>query len=96
MAFGTFSSLAGVIINVLLPKFDFVNDVQVIKQSAAVFVTMMMNIVIAIIVMLLSVLSMSVQYPSLILLAILAFLSLMCLVLYFVIRGPISRRYSKF
>ena len=96
MSFGVLSSLAGVIINVLLPKFDFINDVQVIKQSAACFVTIIINVIVCIGVMLLAFVSMSVKYPSLILLAIFAAISLICAVLYFVICGPVSRRYSKF
>lgn len=96
MSFGVLSSLAGVIINVLLPKFDFINDVQVIKQSAACFVTIIINVIVCIGVMLLAFVSMSVKYPSLILLAIFAAISLICAVLYFVICGPASRRYSKF
>lgn len=96
MAFGVFSSLAGVIINVLLPKFDFINEVQVIKQSSACFVALMINMLASIAVMIISLLSMSVQYPSLILLLVFALISAFCIVLYFIIKGPIARRYSKF
>lgn len=38
VAFASFSSLFGSIINLYLPKFDFINEVEVIKQSAAALV----------------------------------------------------------
>lgn len=96
MVFGVFSSLVGVIFNVLFPKFDFVNEVQVIKQSTAVFLTLMINMLMSVIVVAGAFVSMSVKYPSLILLAIFALISAVCILLYFVIRGPIARRYSEF
>ena len=94
-AFGTFSALFGITANVLLPKFDFVNDVQVIKQSTACFICLLVNMLTGAGVTALSVASISAKYPSLVLLAILAVLAALCAVLWFAIRGPLSRRYSK-
>ena len=94
-AYGVFSSLFGITVNVLLPKFDFVNDVQVIKQSTACFICLLVNMLTAVGITALSVVSMSVKYPSLILLAILTLLAALCAVLCFIVRGPLSRRYSK-
>ncbi len=95
-AFGVFSSFMGIIINVLLPKLDFVNEVQVIKQSSAAFISMLANMLIGIVMIVVSVISMGI--PSTLLVLLLIFLALVgfSAALYAIIAGPIAKRFSTF
>ena len=80
----------------ILPKFDFVNEVQVIKQSTACLISLVLNMIVSVGVLVIFIVSMSVQYPSLVLLVLLGAVCLICTVLYFVTVGPMARRYSTF
>ena len=96
IAFGIVVSLDGVVINVLLPKFDYANEVQVIKQSSATLVSMLVNMLIAVGMLALSLLAMSTSYVTLILLSILGALIAISAALYFITVGPIAKRFSTF
>ena len=86
-------SFLGTIINVLFPKFEFENEVQPIKQSLSVFLTMVINMVV----------SLAVIFVSIILAFISPLISVLCVTLIFVIfavvsalilLGPIAKRYE--
>lgn len=47
--FAVFSSVIGLLFNLLFPKFDFDNEIRVIKQSLPVFLTMLVGIIIVIV-----------------------------------------------
>ena len=47
--FGIFASVIGLLFNLLFPKFDFDNEIRVIKQSLPVFLTMLVGIIIVIV-----------------------------------------------
>ncbi len=44
--FAAFTALFGVVVNLRFPRFDWVSETQVVKQSASVFVCMLVNIAI--------------------------------------------------
>ncbi len=95
-AFGVFAALSGIIINVLLPKLDFVNEVQVIKQSSAAFISMLVNMLIGIVMILASVLAMAIPFTSLLLFLIFVAIMGLSVGLYFIMTGPIAKRFSTF
>ena len=45
-AYSLFASVNGLLLNLLFPKFDFENEIRVIKQSLAVFLTILLGIII--------------------------------------------------
>ena len=96
MSFGILTSFIGIITNVLLPKLEFVNEVQVIKQSAATFVSMMVNMLLGVLVMVVTLLSVGIAFPLLLMLLILFIISGLSVALYFVTIGPIAKRFSTF
>ncbi len=88
---GVLFSLMGIIVNVFVPKFEFVNEAQVVKQSAAAFLSMLANVVAALLIGAVTLFSISLgvlgAYLSLL------FILILCLVMYLLIIGPISKRY---
>ena len=48
IAYSIFAAVAGLIINLMFPKFYYDNEIRVIKQSLSVFLTMMLGIVVVI------------------------------------------------
>ena len=48
LAFAIFASCIGLLYNLLFPKFDFDNEIRVIKQSLPVFLTMLTGIIISV------------------------------------------------
>ena len=49
LAYSIFTSLNGLLLNLMFPKFDFDNEIRVIKQSLPVFMTMLIGIIIVIV-----------------------------------------------
>ena len=49
LAYSVFAAISGLIINLMFPKFDFDNEIRVIKQSLSVFLTMMIGFAIVIV-----------------------------------------------
>ena len=45
-AYSLFASINGLLLNLMFPKFDFENEVRVIKQSLAVFLTILVGIIV--------------------------------------------------
>lgn len=93
-AYGILSAFIGIIINVLRPKLDFVNEVQVIKQSSATFFTMIINMLLSVVIMIISFVSMEIAFTALLLLSILLVLIVLSVALYFVMIGPIAKKFS--
>ncbi|MBR7081283.1 MAG: hypothetical protein IKI49_01030 [Oscillospiraceae bacterium] len=48
IAFSAFAALADIMVNLHMPKFDWINEVACVKQSGSVTVSMLMNLAIAI------------------------------------------------
>ena len=46
MAYSLFASIGGILLNLLFPKFDYYNEARVIKQSLAVFLTILIGIIV--------------------------------------------------
>ncbi len=88
---GVLFSLMGIIINVLLPKFEFINEAQVVKQSIATFLSMLANIVFTVLIAAVAVLTVGLgvlgAYLTLLMILIL------CLIMYALVEGPISKKY---
>lgn len=89
-------AFSGIIINVLFPKFEFVNEAQVVKQSLATFLSMLFNMLVGIMVFIAAIVSMVIGYASVIMLAVLLILVLADGLMYLIIKGPISKKYSTF
>lgn len=89
-------ALLGVVMNVAFPKFAYNNEAQVLKQSAAVGLSMLVQMVLDI---LLLVLTVPLSLFSLGIVALFVALILfagMTVGLYFLLTGPCARRFSRF
>ena len=90
-----FCALFGMVMNVAFPKFDYVNEAQVIKQSTAMFICtfgqMIFAVLIAIPVVLLTVASKGLLAVGLVTALLLA----LAAVMYIILVGPSARRYEK-
>ncbi len=87
-------ALLGLVMNVAFPKLEFDNEVQPIKQSMAVFLTMMSQLVLALVFFGLNAIIAIIGFPI-----IAAFLTLGILVgliflFYFILVGPCVKKYS--
>ncbi len=91
---GIMFAFAGIIINVLIPKFEFVNEAQVVKQSAATLVSMLVNFLLSSIVMAAATITLAVGFGLLISYMTLLVLMLLTLAMYLLISGPIAKKYS--
>ena len=47
LAYSIFASINGLLLNLLFPKFDYENEARVVKQSMAVFLTILIGLIIA-------------------------------------------------
>ncbi len=94
-AMNVFSAFVGILLNVAFPKFEFSNEVQVIKQSFAVFLAMIAFMLLSVGVFFLSL------FAAIFGLGVFAFTIILCLVvaldavLYFVIAGPAARKLDR-
>lgn len=87
-------ALLGLVMNVAFPKLEFENEVQPIKQSLAVFLTMMSQLVFSLIIIGLNAVVGILGFPI-----IAAFLTLgiiigLTLLFYFILTGPCVRKYA--
>ena len=48
-SYALFASFGGLLCNIMFPKFDFENEIKVIKQSLAVFITILLGIIMVIV-----------------------------------------------
>ncbi len=88
-------AITGLILNIAMPKFDFVNEAQVIKQSGASGITMLVNILIALVLFGVGVLS-SLLLGNLFALSVLTFvLTIMIVIMSLILLGPSSKRLQK-
>ena len=90
-----FCALFGMVMNVAFPKFDYVSEAQVIKQSAAMFICtfgqMLLAVLVSAVVILLTVASMGLLAVG----AVTALFLALSAVMYIVLVGPSARRYEK-
>lgn len=49
LAYSIFTSISGLLLNLLFPKFDYENEARVIKQSMAVFLTILIGVLVSMI-----------------------------------------------
>ena len=48
LAYGVFAAIIGLIFNLIFPKFDYDNEIRVIKQSLPVFLTMLIGLIMSV------------------------------------------------
>ncbi len=89
-------ALFGTVINTAIPKFNFENEVQVIKQSLSTFIVLMAQFLISIIMLFVSLFAgmASAALGMLISIAVLVFFVIASLVLFLILRGPCARKYN--
>lgn len=94
--FNLLGAFVGIFFNTLFPKFDYENEVQVIKQSASTFVTMLVMMLFGLITVGMN-LAISI-FVSALLASLLTLVLVLILASLFaaLIAGPISRRYESF
>ncbi len=49
LVYGIFASVNGLLLNIIFPRFDYENEVRVIKQSMAVFLTILIGVMVVVI-----------------------------------------------
>ena len=87
-------ALLGIVINVAFPKFDFENEVQPIKQSMAVFLVMMSQLVISLLCILLGVFISIFVSPIISASINLGLFTALAFAFYFILVGPCVKKYS--
>ena len=94
---GVFSALLGIVINAKFPKFEFENEVQVVKQSLSTLLSMLaatlyglLNLGIAI------VFSVLLGNPLLGMLLMLLLGVMLCAILVVLIHGPLKKKYNSY
>ncbi len=92
----TFSAILGTVINVLLPKLEFTNEAEPIKQSFSVFVTMMIQMLLGAVVLVGTVLLVALMRPIFIILIMLSLYLVLTVVFYIILRKKSVKRYAKF
>ena len=90
-----FFAFLGVIFNILAPKFEFDNDAQPIKQSLAVLLTMLTQMLVSALVALLTYFLLIRGYVLLSALAGLLIFTLLAIASYFVLFIPCKQKYAK-
>lgn len=91
---GVVFALVGISVNVLLPKFDFVNDVQVVKQSAATLVSMLSNLAITLVFVISGAIMLAFGLSDIALPILTLAALLLCVALYALLRGPLTKKYA--
>ena len=96
-AAGVVSAFLGIVLNGALPKFNYENEVQVVKQSAAMFIAMLAATLYGIINIALAIVFSVVLGNSILGMAMMLVLAVVILtILVAVILGPLTRKYSKY
>ena len=89
------SAVLGLVLNIAMPKFEFANDAQVVKQSMPVFICTMLGMLLmfgSVAISLVLTMSLSAAVSAVI---IAVFYLVVFLVLYLVLTGPCERRLGK-
>ncbi len=88
-------ALVGTVFNALMPKFNYENEAQVVKQSLAVFLTMMACMLFGLVLFGISVLfSVALVYPLVGMLLMLVLSVALVVALSLIIAGPLSRKFE--
>ena len=96
-AMNLFAALIGIVFNGLFPKFSYQNEAEVIKQSLASFLSMLVLMLSGLVLIGIAIVfSFVLMMPRLGMLLTLLMLLILSLILFFVILGPISRKYEKY
>lgn len=86
----------GLIMNIALPKFDFENEAQVIKQSLATFLVMLTQMVVGILAIAINFILALTSLYVLSAFITLIFFIILTVICVFILLGPSARRYAKF
>ena len=84
----------GIVMNVAFPKFNFENEVQPIKQSMSVFLTMMSQLVFSLLLIGLNTVVAILGFPIIAAFLTLGILVGLALLFYFILMGPCVRKYA--
>lgn len=87
-------ALLGLVMNVAFPKLEFENEVQPIKQSMAVFLTMMSQLVLSLVLIGLNAIVAILGFPIIAAFLTLGILIGLTLLFYFLLVGPCVRKYA--
>ena len=90
-----FSAIFGLIINLIFPKFDFENEVQVIKQSLSIFIVMFGQMIFAVLAVAGCFALLRVCSPVLVTALCTLLYAALSIAMYFILIGPIKKKYSK-
>lgn len=85
----------GSVINVLFPKFDYVNEAQVIKQSLSSFLLLLAQALISLGVIAIAVVFVIIKLSYLAHVIILSVFVMLCVLFAALLLGPLSKKYSK-
>jgi ABC-2 type transport system permease protein len=85
----------GSVINVLFPKFDYVNEAQVIKQSLSSFLLLLAQSLISLGVIAIAVVFVIIKLSYLAHVIILSVSVMLCVLFAALLLGPLSKKYSK-
>lgn len=91
-----FFAFAGILLNVAFPKFEFTNEMQVVKQSMATFLSMMLGFLVGGAFFVLAIFGMSMTSAVVIVSLMTATLVILNVGAYLLIAGPASRRAANF
>ena len=91
---GILFALLGLVMNVAFPKLVFENEVQPIKQSLAVFLTMMSQLVLSLILFGLNAVVGILGFPIIAAFLTLGILVGLTLLFYFILVGPCVKKYA--
>ena len=87
-------ALFGIILNTLMPKFEFTNEAEVVKQSLATFLDMLANMLIAVLMFVAAVALMPIMGALLFMLTAIVVFVIFDAFMYYIIAGPISKKYE--
>ncbi len=90
-----FSAMFGLVINVAFPKFDFENDLHVIKQSLSVFIVMFGQMIFAFGLTAVCFLLLRVLSPLLVTALYTILFATLSALMYAVLVGPVKKKYSE-
>ena len=90
-----FFGIFGLMINVLLPKFEYTNEAEVVKQSLAVLVVMLTQMIIAFLICVGAVALCLLVSPIVVSLICLLAFFVLAVISYFILLGPIKRAYAR-
>ena len=90
-----FSAIFGLVINVIFPKFDFENEVRVIKQSLAVFIVMFGQMIFSFGLAALCFVLLRVISPLLVMALCFLLFAALSVAMYALLMGPVKKKYSE-